>query len=76
MSSLNQLFQHREKDPEVLMCMARGGGSFASNLAQAWLHADPTNCAKLFLLFGDLYDEYERAFRDEIERRNNKAKDL
>lgn len=53
----------REKDPDVLQLMMRSGSGFAANLASAWLHADPSNSAKLFLAFGDLYDTYEATWR-------------
>lgn len=45
-------------DPDVLRFMIDNGGSFASALARAWLHADPINSFKLFKEWGDLYAEF------------------
>lgn len=60
-------------DTEVLLAMVETGGSFAGNLARAWLHADPVNSAKLFACFREIYVDYEYIVRDERERRDVKG---
>lgn len=41
-----------------LVTMRRQGGSFAANLAQAWLNADYSNSRKLRKEFAELLAEY------------------
>ncbi len=39
------------------------GGSSASSLAKAWMHADRTNFARLKVAFPELWDEYDELLR-------------
>lgn len=50
-------------DLKALEAMKRYGGGFASRLAEAWMHADMQNSAKLREAFGDLLDNYRVPYR-------------
>lgn len=47
-----------QEQHDGLKLMEEIGGGFASRLAAAWFHADPSNSARLFSVFGDLLEEY------------------
>lgn len=42
----------------AILAMARYGGGFASALANAWMHADATNDARLCAAFPELLAQY------------------
>lgn len=45
--------------------MKKYGGGFASRLADAWMHADGTNQAKLEGAFGYILDGYEQFLKEQ-----------
>lgn len=53
------LMQHTDRI-ELLYAMEKWGGSFASALAKAWLHADEENSLLLYVTFKDLLHSYEQ----------------
>ena len=47
---------------EIIKAMMTYGGSFMARLADAWLHADSTNRAKIETTWATEWDKYRRVF--------------
>lgn len=60
---------------EIVQAMRTYGGGFARALADAWMHADPENQARICLTWPELWAEYEDLARRAAAQQQAEARD-